>query len=89
MHYYPENLRSQATVWLWKVKDLIVTAVLLALGLFAFSASGEGFFVVIGAAYGILTIQAEEITVMDFLTWGVRYFLTQQQSFEWRMRDEA
>ncbi len=89
MRYYPENLRSQAVVWLWKVRDLIVTGVLTVLGLLLFSATGEGLFAVIGVAYGILTVQAEEVTVMDFIVWGARYFLLDQERFEWRMRDEA
>ena len=89
MRYYPENLRSQAVVWLWKVRDLIVTGVLTVLGLLLFSATGEGLFAVIGVAYGILTVQAEEVTVMDFIVWGARYFLLDQERFEWRMREEA
>ncbi len=89
MHYYPENLRSQAVVWLWKVRDLILTGTFLALGLLAFSATGEGLFAVLGAAYGILTASFEEVTVMDFIVWGVKFFLFEQQRFDWRMRDEA
>lgn len=89
MRYYPENLKSQASVWLWKVRDLIVTGTLITLGLFAFSATGEALFAMIGVAYGILTAQAEEVTVMDFIVWAAGYFLVEQQHYEWRMRDET
>ena len=43
----------------------------------------------IGVAYGILTAQAEEVTVMDFIVWAAGYFLVEQQHYEWRMRDET
>ena len=89
MRYYPENLKSQASVWLWKVRDLIITGVLITLGLFAFSATGEALFAMVGVAYGILTAQVEEVTVMDFIVCAAGYFLVEQQHYEWRMRDET
>ena len=34
--------------------------------------------------YGFLTIRIDETTVMDFLGYAVRYFLTTQQYYEWK-----
>lgn len=36
--------------------------------------------------YGFLTIRKDDITVVDFLGYAARFFLTSQQYFEWRMR---
>ena len=34
--------------------------------------------------FGFLTIRKDDITVVDFLGYAVRFFLTGQQYFEWR-----
>lgn len=34
--------------------------------------------------FGFLTIRKDDITVVDFLGYAVRFFLTSQQYFEWR-----
>ena len=35
--------------------------------------------------FGFLTIRKDDITVVDFLGYAARFFLTGQQYFEWRM----
>ena len=38
--------------------------------------------------FGFLTIRAaDETTIMDYLRYAVRYFLSTQQYFEWRLTD--
>ena len=34
--------------------------------------------------FAYMTIRLEEITVLDFLSYAVRYFISTQQQFEWR-----
>lgn len=34
--------------------------------------------------YGFLTIRADETTVMDYIKYAVRHFISTQQYFEWR-----
>ena len=34
--------------------------------------------------YAFLTIRHDESTIMDFLRWAVRYFISTQQLFFWR-----
>ena len=90
MHYYPENLRSQATAWMWKIRDLCIAAILMILGALAMAGTGISFFLVMGVAYALLTMQAEEVTVMDFIVYACRYFFAEQQEFEWMLtRDET
>jgi len=88
MHYYPENLRSQATVWMWKIRDLCIAATLMILGALAMAGTGVSFFLVIGVAYAVLTVQAEDVTVIDFIGYACRYFFAEQQEFEWRLTDD-
>ena len=35
--------------------------------------------------FGFLTIRKDDITVVDFLGYAARFFLTGQQYYEWRM----
>ena len=35
--------------------------------------------------FGFLTIRKDDITVVDFLVYAARFFLTGQQDYEWRM----
>ena len=88
MHYYPENLRSQATVWMWKIRDVCITAVLMILGALAMAGTGFSFFLVVGVAYAVMTMQAEDVTVIDFIIYACRYFFAEQQEFEWRLSDD-
>ena len=34
--------------------------------------------------YGFLTIRLDDATIVDFIHYAVRYFLTTQQYYEWR-----
>ena len=34
--------------------------------------------------YGFLTIRLDDATIMDFLKYAVRYFISTQQEYEWR-----
>lgn len=44
---------------------------------------------VLAVVYGFLTIRLEEVSILDFLTYAVAFFLTQQQYYEWRLDDAA
>ena len=88
MYYYPENLKSQAVVWMWKMRDLCISAILMILGALAMAGTGFSFFLVIGVAYAVLTVQADEVTVMDFVIYACRYFFAEQQEFEWRITED-
>lgn len=89
MYLYPDNLKSKATMWLWQLKDLAVTGIILLLSVFAFAATGVWFLLVIAGLYAFLTIQVEDTTIMDFIRYACAYFLTDQQHFEWRYTKDA
>jgi hypothetical protein len=81
---YPQNLRATANLWLWSLKDfaiLMVTALLAVLLLV-----NTGFFAPVAAVFifAFVTIRLEDVTVLDFLRYAVKFFLSTQQHFEWR-----
>ena len=84
IYLYPQNLRATANLWLWGMRDFVIlcVAALLSVALLFYAS------MVLPAAvtlcFGFLTIRVEETTVMDYLGWAVRYFLTTQQQYLWR-----
>lgn len=83
-YLYPQNLKATANLWLWGLKDFAIIGISALLSIVALI--NLHFFVPAAATlcYGFLTIRMDDITVLDFIKYAVRYFLTTQQYFEWR-----
>jgi hypothetical protein len=88
-YLYPQNLRATANLWLWSLRDFAILMVssLLAVLLLV----NTGFFapVALVPMYGFMTIRLEDVTVMDFLRYAIKYFISTQQHFEWRQLGSA
>lgn len=84
MYIYPDNLKGKATMWLWALKDLAIIGIIVLLSGFAFAYAGVWFPLVIAGAYAFLTIQVDDITIMDVIRYACAYFITDQQQYEWR-----
>ena len=82
---YPHNLRATANLWLWGLRDFTILCIAALLSVVSLVELG---FIVPAAAtlcFGFLTIRRDERTVLDFLGCAVRYFITSQQEFYWRI----
>lgn len=88
-YIYPENLKSQAMLGLWKLQDILIIGVTLVFGIFVFARTKLMLFMVIAGVYAFLTIRFDDISVKDFLVYAFRFFITDQQHFEWRMSDHV
>lgn len=84
MYIYPDNLKAKATIWLWRLKDLTIIGIIVLFSVFAYSYAGLWVPLVIAGAYAFLTIQVEDISIMDFIRYACAYFLMDQQHYEWR-----
>ena len=71
IYIYPDNLNAKATLWLWQLRDLAVIGIGLFLPM------------VLVAAYAFLSIHLDGLSVLDFLSFVVSFYLTEQQLFEW------
>ena len=83
-YLYPQNLKAAANLWLWNLKDFAILGVVALLSIAALVQLG---FIRPAAAtlcYGFLTIRMDDATILDFLKYAVRYFISTQQYFEWR-----
>ena len=83
-YLYPQNLKASANLWLWSLKDFAILAVA---ALIAVLIAVNTLFVppiVMVLIYAFMTIRLEDNTIMDFLRYAVKFFITTQQYFEWR-----
>lgn len=82
-YLYPQNLRSKANIWLWGMKDFVVLCIAVLSSVALLVELGFIIPVAITLCYAFLTIRKDEITILDFIKYAVRYFLSEQQYFEW------
>lgn len=84
-HYlYPQNLKASANMWFWSLKDFCILGIAALLSILIL----VEIHVLLPAAatlcYAFLTIRMDDTTIMDFLRYAARYFITTQQYYEWR-----
>lgn len=84
IYLYPQNLKATASLWLWGMRDFVILCVGALLSVVCLVYAG----LVLPAAgtlcFAFLTIRVEETTMMDYLGWAARFFLTAQQTYVWR-----
>lgn len=82
-HYiYPQNLKATANLWFWGLRDFAILGVAALLSMVALV---ELRFLLPAAAtlcYGFLTIRMDDTTILDFIRYAGRYFITTQQHYE-------
>ena len=86
---YPQNMRASATLWLWSLKDFAIIAVAALFSAMVLATTKILIPAVITAVYAFLSIRAEEVTILDFIKYAVRYFISTQQYFEWELKNKT
>ncbi len=83
-YLYPKNLKRKAKVWFWSLGDAVrvgaavLVAVLLSLLLKSVTPLAATL------CYAIFAARFDEVSVLDYLRWAIRYLLTEQQIYYWR-----
>lgn len=85
---YPQNMRASATLWLWSLKDFAVIVIAALFSALVLATTKLLIPAALTAAYALLSIRSDETTVLDFLKYAIRYFISTQQYYEWRLKDE-
>lgn len=83
-YLYPQNLKATANLWFWSLRDFCILGISALLSIVMLV---QLRFIVPAAAtlcYGFLTIRMDDTTVLDFMKYVVRYFISTQQYYEWR-----
>ena len=79
-HYlYPQNLKASANMWFWSLKDFCILGIAALLSILILV---ELHILLPAAAtlcYAFLTIRMDDTTIMDFLRYAARYFITTHQ----------
>ena len=83
-YLYPQNLKATANLWLWSLKDFAIISIAALLSVLIVSVWRFILPLALTLGYGFLTIRADDTTVLDYIKYAVRYFISTQQHFEWR-----
>lgn len=83
-YLYPQNLKATANLWLWSLKDFAIISIAALLSVLIASVSKFILPLALTLGYGFLTIRTDDTTVLDYIKYAVRYFISTQQHFEWR-----
>ncbi|MHB1154968.1 MAG: hypothetical protein ACYC00_21905 [Eubacteriales bacterium] len=84
-YIYPQNLKAQAKLWLWNLKDLAVLGIAMLISILALSQLKLFLPLALTLSYGFLTIRFDDMSVLNFIVRAVRYFTTTQQYYEWKL----
>ena len=83
-YLYPQNLKAKANLWLWGMRDFSILAVSALLSVVILVQLRFLIPAVVTLCFGFLSIRMDDTTVLDFMRYAVRYFISTQQYFEWR-----
>ncbi len=83
-YLYPQNLKATANLWLWSLKDFCILGITALLSIVILVHTRFVVPAAVTLCYGFLTIRMDDTTVMDFMKYAIRYFISTQQYFEWR-----
>jgi len=80
-YLYPQNLKAEAGMWLWTMRDFTVVAAAALVSVLVFATTKSPMPLAVTGAYAFLTIRFEEVCILDFLGWAIQYFITAQQRY--------
>ena len=85
-YIYPQNLKAQAKLWLWKLRDIAIIGIALLISIFAVATVKLFFPLALTLVYAFLTIQLDDVSIMDFIKRAVKFFISTQQNYVWKER---
>lgn len=87
-YIYPQNMRTQAKLWFWNLKDVIILAIALTISMVSWAKLGFILPAALTLGYAFLSIRMDEYSVLDFIRRAWRYFVSTQQYFNWKERED-
>ena len=85
-YLYPQNLKATANLWLWSLKDFVILGIAALLSVVMLVQLRFIIPAAVTLCFGFLTIRLDDTTVLDFMRYAVRYFISTQQYYEWKAR---
>ena len=88
-YIYPQNMRTQAKLWFWNLKDVIILAIALTISVVSWAKLGFILPAALTLGYAFLSIRMDEYSVLVFIRRAWRYFVSTQQHFNWEEREDG
>ena len=88
-YIYPQNMRTKAKLWFWNLRDMIVIGVALTVSVVSWAKLGFILPAALTLGYAFLSIRMDEYSVLDFIRRAWRYFVSTQQYFNWKEREDG
>lgn len=85
-YLYPKNLKATANLWLWSLRDFAIMSIALLLSILILAQTRIPLAVTL--CFGFFSIRLEDTTILDFIRYAVKYFISTQQEFRWAERRE-
>ena len=70
-YLYPQNMRTEAKLWFWGLKDIIILAIALTVSVVSWAKLNFMIPAAITLIYGFLSMRLDESSVLDPLCRGV------------------
>jgi len=83
-YLYPQNLKATANLWLWSLKDFMIMGIAALISIIILVNTRFAIPAAATLCYGFLTIRMDDTTILDFIRYAVKYFISTQQYYEWR-----
>lgn len=83
-YLYPQNLKATANLWLWSLRDFAIMSIALLLSILILAQTRIIAPLAVTLCFGFLSIKLEDTTILDFIRYAVKYFISTQQIFYWR-----
>ncbi len=83
-YLYPQNMRTEAKLWFWTLKDIIILVVALTVSVVSWAKLGFVLPAALSLIYGFLSMRLDEFSVLDYIKRAARFFFITQQYFEWK-----
>ncbi len=83
-YLYPQNMKASANMWLWSLRDFAILAMAALLSVVFAALTKIVLPLALVLCFGVLTIRADDTTILDYIKYAVRYFIAQQQEYQWR-----
>ena len=83
-YIYPQNLKASSRLWLWSIRDFLIICLGLILSVIIFTQIWSLLPFAITAVFAFISIRLEETTIIDYIFYAFRFFITAQQIYFWR-----
>ncbi len=87
-YIYPQNMRASATLWLWSLRDFTIIVVAALFSAMVLATTKIIIPAIITAVFAFLSIRADDNTILDYIKYAIRYFISTQQYFEWELKNK-